>query len=1381
MDAPQPDTANVPPAPRSPLQRIGRGLARTARGIGWLGHWLPGALIALLLAAGLALWLWAASPGSLGQTLAWAQAWLKDRVDTFGLLDTTGAAGSLRAGGRIESLQWSFNGLQVRAKGVQLRWNQGLWFDALLGRGVQLQELSIERLEVRDDRRPSPTQPLQSVVLPWPVSLPWSVGEFTLEGRTSLALSNLKGFYRYGAADAAQQTMLGRTAGVTHAHQLSVDSLQLAQGRYQLQATMGAQAPMPLQLAAQGEVLASVPGGQTLTLQATAAATGTLAGSGAALTVTARVTPTSGAAGTQTTPTLVATARVMPWAVQPLISVDAVAHRLDLAALWPQAPLTALTGTLSARPEGSAWMARVDLRNAVSGPWDQQRLPLERLQAELQQRDGRWLLPQLNGQLGRTRLQASGEFQPASASMPAQWLGRLQATGLNPAQIWSTLAPAALDANLSARTAAGGASAAPAIDLDARVLPSASVAAPAAQQGLRLRELRLLGQWRPGQGGGTLKLDTAVLDAAQARVSAAGTVQVNPSTFAGSATLQLPGAEGRFDGTLAHADGRGDLLLSVDDAGALTDWLRGLQRLPVIGPALAERLAQQPALRDLQLSGKARLTAQWTGGLAELGVPAPASAPRSPVPLRLQLALDVPNLEGSAPGATSATWTLRQTQLQASGSLADLALQLRGEAALAPWRASLQAAGQLRRAWPLPTADSREPARLDLSTLQLQASDASRSDRVVDWALRAPQALSLSGRHTPDGLALQVGPGQLVVLPTIRPLGNGQRRAVSPVNSPLTLAWTSLAWQAGAVQSQGQLSGLPLSWIDALATAEGAASGPIAQAGVGGDLLFDGEWDILLPLEAGTPLRLTAQLQRRSGDLTVRTDGGQADDSVRSVGTSLLQAGVREARLSVNAQGRAVQARLRWDSERLGQASADLGTELAAQPSASGNALDRWWPAGAPLRGTLSARLPQVGVWSALAPPGWRMRGTLKADATLGGTRGAPQWSGTLQADQLALRSVVDGFAFSNGVLRATLEGDRIAIDRFELQGSQGGTLSATGQAQWRLVDGKRQPFIELQATARQLRVSNRADRRLTLSGQVTAQLTGPRLQIRGQLAADSALFVLPDETTPTLGSDVVVRGGRNLPQGTSTVAQVQPDVSVELDLGPQFDVRGRGLQTRLKGQLSLRSTPALPEPRVFGEVRTVSGSYRAYGQQLTIENGILAFNGPYDDPALDILAIRPMGSNVTQRVGVQINGSAQSPRVRLVATPDLPDGEKLAWLVLGRPATGAGAEAAVLQQAALALLAGNNGTLDGGLAQALGLDELSYRGEGTNADGSTTAAAVTLGKRISNDLYLSYETSLAGAMGTVSIFYDVSRRFTLRARAGEENALDLIFTLTYD
>ncbi|MBC7377455.1 MAG: translocation/assembly module TamB domain-containing protein, partial [Burkholderiaceae bacterium] len=64
---------------------------------------------------------------------------------------------------------------------------------------------------------------------------------------------------------------------------------------------------------------------------------------------------------------------------------------------------------------------------------------------------------------------------------------------------------------------------------------------------------------------------------------------------------------------------------------------------------------------------------------------------------------------------------------------------------------------------------------------------------------------------------------------------------------------------------------------------------------------------------------------------------------------------------------------------------------------------------------------------------------------------------------------------------------------------------------------------------------------------------------------------------------------------------------------------------------------------------------------------------------------------------------------------------------------------------------------------------------------GTTSAAAVTLGKRLSRDFYVAYERSLAGTLGTFYIFYDLSKRFTLRAQTGEQSAVDLIFTLPYD
>ena len=66
-------------------------------------------------------------------------------------------------------------------------------------------------------------------------------------------------------------------------------------------------------------------------------------------------------------------------------------------------------------------------------------------------------------------------------------------------------------------------------------------------------------------------------------------------------------------------------------------------------------------------------------------------------------------------------------------------------------------------------------------------------------------------------------------------------------------------------------------------------------------------------------------------------------------------------------------------------------------------------------------------------------------------------------------------------------------------------------------------------------------------------------------------------------------------------------------------------------------------------------------------------------------------------------------------------------------------------------------------------------------SNGTTSQSAVTLGKRFSRNFYASYERTVSGALGTLYIFYDLSKRFTIRAQAGQQSAVDLIFTVPYD
>ncbi|WP_394789177.1 translocation/assembly module TamB domain-containing protein [Rhodoferax sp.] len=1185
----------------------------------------------------------------------------------------------------------------------------------LLQQEFRLGRLHIARLDIETTPSTTPATALGEIVLPLKLDLPFDIADLRWKGPPALQAQQLAGHYRF---DGTQ-------------HQLDISSLHIASGQYTAQASLQARSPMRLQAKVQGTVDTSLPGSsKPLRVTATASAEGPLAGQDALLQIQAQLAP-----GNASVLQAALTAQIQPWADQPVHQADLRFQQLNLADLWPEGPQTLLSGTAQVAPGSVAatWLAQASVDNRLSGPWDKNRVPADHAEAKLQFQQGAWVIESLQAQLGKGEVQLAGHWNGAGST---DWTAQAQLRRINPAALHTRLDPALLNGQVSASSAGT------VIRFDAALQPASNPALNPTLRGLRIRDVQAKGSW----SSGTLSLSNLKVQTDDALLQGQLEVHVANRAGKGQLHLSLPGAQADVQGQLSAAQGAGDFAVQVKDADQASRWIA---RLP--GAAAS--------LQTLGLKGQGELKGRWTGGWATALTSKPGATP-----FHLQAQLAVPALEIRSPAATGTPIHLRQVQLDAAGDLTALELSLQGEAATGTQRLSLnsRASGGM-------SAPNQWQARI--ASLALQLQDSSRSG---PWKLQLDQPV-----------ALKLATGAVTTLDAAA----GSASISGPVAGTPRIAWQPIAWARDGAHSRlrttGTLQGVPMGWLETLA----AGNGQLAQIGLQGNLVLDGDWDV----QAGQSLQANANLSRRSGDLLLQT----GEDAAKGA-PSTISAGIRTARLGLRTDGNTLSASLRWDSERAGLAEADFSTQIRQTD-------EGWtWPADAPLAGSVRAELPRVGIWSVLAPPGWRMRGTLAANAKLSGTRLAPQWTGTLQADDLALRSVVEGIELRDGRLRATLDGQRLNIGEFSLRGApsaanastsaptmDGGSLNATGSASW----SSSAPAgfqLDMQAQAKTLRISARADRRLTVSGNLQAHLAQGKLALQGALKADQALFILPDENAPSLGNDVLVRsrsgtevlvrsrsGTEVLASPATPVASNRtPEITLALDLGDDFHLVGRGLDTRLTGKLQLKAGPTLAGPRVTGELRTARGSYRAYGQQLDIDEGVLRFNGPYDNPALDVLAIRP---NLSVRVGVQINGTALAPRIRLYSDSDLTDAEKLAWLVLGRSAANGGAEGAVLQQAALALLGGNGKGISGGLASALGLDELSFSGSASKTDGTTSAAAVTFGKRLSRNFYVAYEHSLAGTLGTLYIFYDLSKRFTLRAQTGEQSAIDLIFTLQYD
>lgn len=527
---------------------------------------------------------------------------------------------------------------------------------------------------------------------------------------------------------------------------------------------------------------------------------------------------------------------------------------------------------------------------------------------------------------------------------------------------------------------------------------------------------------------------------------------------------------------------------------------------------------------------------------------------------------------------------------------------------------------------------------------------------------------------------------------------------------------------------------------------------------VSGDLVVAGS--VRLRHSAQAPWQLQAQLSRQSGDLSVieaAIQGGQAQ-----------RLGIREARVTLQADQGVWELTQELDGRTLGTVKGRQRVTVS-DPHRLPAAAD-------PVSGELVLQVESLRPWGNWLPAGWRLGGRLDARAQMGGTLGGPRFSGRVTGDNLSASQLLEGIAVSQGRLVLELEGERARLLELSLQDGLGGQLRVTGQAEL-----GEQPLANLDATATRFAALQRVDRRVVVSGQLQARLAQDDVQARGQLRVDEGLIDISRSDAPTIGDDVRVINRPGVPDDPEEAGgrngrdvQRRVDVAVGIDLGERLRLRGRGLEATLMGQLRF-TTPA-NRPSLSGTINVRDGVYAAYGQKLVIDRGGITFTGPIENPRLDLRAMRaqsPAAQADDVKVGVTITGTAQDPRIRLYSEPAMSETEKLSWLLLGRAPTGLdGADIGLLQTAAVALLSGEGGGPSDTLVSRLGLDELSIR----QTDGTVRETVVNVGKQVSERWYVGYERNLNATAGNWQLIYRVAQRFTLRAQAGEDNALDLIW-----
>lgn len=605
-------------------------------------------------------------------------------------------------------------------------------------------------------------------------------------------------------------------------------------------------------------------------------------------------------------------------------------------------------------------------------------------------------------------------------------------------------------------------------------------------------------------------------------------------------------------------------------------------------------------------------------------------------------------------------------------------------------------------------------------------------------------------------------------------------------------------WTPGQLKSTGQLQGLSV----ASALKLWRNNFPLI-----GNLQIDATWK----LDIGQQLAGQFEIKRTSGDVVVQ-DIIHGNSQTFALGMQNLYVKGRFGGAIANAEqimpanlrsqplNQPINIQLLAHGEHLGQIEANFNSVLSR--------VAQGWSiaANAPISGMAKMQINNIQWLSQLLSSGVALQGELQAQAQLAGTLENPDYSAKISGKELQVSLPELGVLLPHGVLDASIKEGLLKLNNLAFSQTiklppkhpklteltwinETGHVESSGTIDLHSGRGsittRWQHFPFLQS----------ADSWLVASGEAYLTESEKTWDLTGQLLADAAYFSVPKQAPPKLSGDVVIlkkNAGKHT-MHTDKPQGFQSNVDFTIKTGKNFVFVGRGLNTVLRGDLRIRiqnDSPVL----ATGSIQTAGGTYEGYGQQLTIERGILNFQGALDNPGLNVRALR---KGLPVEAGVDVVGTVAKPEVRLISEPNVPDQDKLSWMVLGRPSDQmAGSEAALLMGAASAILGGDSGnSIPNNIAHTFGLDSISVSTAsttpGSQLPGQTVAGTISnttpndqvfsVGKRITPNLIFSIERSLTDATNGIKLTWQLTRYFSLVGRTGSDTSIDGQYTFSFN
>ena len=422
--------------------------------------------------------------------------------------------------------------------------------------------------------------------------------------------------------------------------------------------------------------------------------------------------------------------------------------------------------------------------------------------------------------------------------------------------------------------------------------------------------------------------------------------------------------------------------------------------------------------------------------------------------------------------------------------------------------------------------------------------------------------------------------------------------------------------------------------------------------------------------------------------------------------------------------------------------------------------------------------------------------GAAKLTASLSGSFDRPDLSGSAVITDGRLRPFDSphGIEAINGDI--VFRSDAISLSNFTGRIGNGGDVEFGGSVT--LVDGYKLSAVNLTATGRSMRLrypegfNSTVNMNLALTGTMQSLRLGGTIDVLRMVYLGRA-----DPTTSLLGLSAGV-GGLGISSVPATLAENGTPLVLDILVVTPPRMRIMDSNTlKVDATANLRVLGTFSRPALTGSIQIDGGQALLFGNRYYIREGLIDFIDPDRlDPVFDIAAqTRPRVAGQSFDINIRVTGTAGHFTPTITSDPWLPESD-IYTLLVGGTADFQSAEqrslrsSQELQQKMIASVTAAIFTAPvtsrvGQVLERTGaVDTVQITPlltSETTIQATSATARVTLGRRISNRVFLTYSRTLSGPQEEIIVLeYDQNDRLSWVLSRNEDRSFALDFRVRY-